>query len=329
MSIVLSHRTGWLVWHAPDRPRVLEPLPVERSALTSTYPAVCELDRVRLVLRRLGIPVSELGHIDVLVSAAGLRSSSPAVSSHVCTLSLPPYALRKLAPGIFVVCPELSFIQMAHAGADWRELVEYGFELCGGYEMPIETGAVYRERLALTSIDRIRSFLKAMPGVHGARAARSALCSVRDGARSPMETADIMMLVLPKRRGGLGLYGLQVNYRIPIPNHLRSLTTRGSVVCDCCVPRFMLDEEYNGFYHDDPLRKVADEERRCVLEAMGYRVRVLTKEAFFNRNAYRRHVLSIMSLAGIDGEQLDADFWRKHEELRCFVLRRWLHDDTD
>ena len=143
-----------------------------------------------------------------------------------------------------------------------------------------------------------------------------------------METADIMVLVLPKRRGGLGLYGLQVNYRIPIPDHLRSLTTRGSVVCDCCIPRFMLDEEYNGFYHDDPLRKVADEERRCVLEAMGYRVRILTKEAFFNREAYRRHILSIMSLTGIDKEQLGIDFWQKHEELRRFVLRRWLRDDV-
>ena len=328
MSIVLSHRTAWQVFHAPKRARTLESLPVERSALSSTYPAARELDRVRFVLRRLGIPTLEVKNIDVLVSAANLRSSSSDVSSHVCTMPLPPHALRKLAPGIFVVCPELSFIQMAHAGADWRELVEYGFELCGSYEMPIEAGKEYRERTALTSVDRIRSFLGAMPGIHGAGVARSALCSVRDGVRSPMETADIMMLVLPKRRGGLGLYGLQVNYRIPIPDHLRSLTTRGSVVCDCCIPRFMLDEEYNGFYHDDPLRKVADEERRCVLEAMGYRVRVLTKEAFFNRDAYRRHILSIMSLTGIDEKRLDTDFWQKHEELRRFVLRRWLRDDA-
>ena len=328
MSIVLSHRTAWQVWHAPKRPHALEPLPAERSALASTYPAACELDRARFVLHQLGIPASELGRIDVLVSEASLRSSNVAVSSHVCTLPLPPNALRKLAPGIFVVCSELSFIQTAHVGADWRELVEYGFELCGGYEMPIEAGGEYRERFALTSVDRIRSFLKAMPGIHGASVARGALCSVRDGARSPMETADIMVLVLPKRRGGLGLYSLQVNYRILIPDHLQSLTTRSSVVCDCCIPRFMLDEEYNGFYHDDPLRKVADEERRCVLEAMGYRVRVLTKEAFFNREAYRRHILSIMSLTGIDGERLGVDFWRKHEELRCFVLRRWLRDDV-
>ena len=118
--------------------------------------------------------------------------------------------------------------------------------------------------------------------------------------------------------------GLLMDYRVDIPHALRRLTRRGYVMCDACVPRACLDIEYNGFHHDEEQRKVEDEERRNVLEAMGFHVKVLTKSAFFDTCSFRRHALSIMQILNIRSRDLPKGFWNSQEELRRFVLRRWL-----
>ena len=214
---------------------------------------------------------------------------------------------------------------MGEAFGDARELVEFGYEICGGYELPADGCGDYRERVALTSPDPLRAFIEGLSGVRGVKAARRAVRYVRGGSRSPMETSHVMMLVLPKRMGGLGVRGLLMDYRVDIPYALRRLTRRGYVMCDACVPRACLDIEYNGFHHDEEQRKVEDEERRNVLEALGFHVKVLTKAAFFDAYSFRRHVLSIMQILSMRVCDLPKGFWGAQEELRHFVLRRWLN----
>ena len=323
MSIVLSHRTAWLLYHAPHRPAVMESLPPRRAALAASYPAERLVARAIGVLKAAVIDSCELSAIDVTVANDRVRSKAPQVKSHVCTAPLPAGSIRRIASGVFVVSPELCFIQMARVFRDRRELIEFGCELCGGYEWGLKASEDYRERSPLTTVERIASVVSQLEGLHGVKAARWALRFTRDGSRSPMETAHIMTLVLPRRLGGLGIADMRMDWRIDIPPALRGLTRRGYVVCDGCSPLFRLDVEYNGFHHNDELRKVADEERRNVLEAMGYRVKVLTKGAFFDAPSFRRHLQSIIQIVGLRPRDVPDGFWERQEELRRFVLRHW------
>lgn len=324
MSIVLSHRTAWLVYHAPKRPLRMEKFPLEDSALETGYPAQQEIGKALRVLRLMGIPDANLETIDVLVSRGAERSCDPSVVSHCCALKLPAQSIYRISPGVFVVCPELCFIQMGELFTDRRELVEWGYEICGGYELPINGEGDYRERGPLACVRGIKAFVSSVAGIHGNKMARWAAKYIRDGSRSPMETAHAMTLVLAKREGGLGVRELQMDYRIDIPARLRRLTAKGYVVCDVCIPSARLDSEYNGFHHDEEQRKVEDEERRNVLEAMGFKVKVLTKAAFFSGVSYRRFLRSVMRILGIRLRELPQGFWIRQEELRRFVLRRWL-----
>ena len=288
------------------------------------YPMKAEIDFARHVLTLCGVPEHEMQQLHVLVAAAAARSDDPSVVSHVCSRSLPPGSIHKLAAGVYMSGPELCFLQMGEVFNDTRELVEFGYELCGSYEMGFDTDDDYRERAALCGLESIESVLDAFPGARGVGAARRAMRYVREGSRSPMETAHIMTLVLPRRMGGSGIRGVTMNYRVDVPPQLRHLARQGFAVLDGCIPGHLLDLEYNGFHHDEDARRARDEERRNVLEAMGYRVKVLTRFAFFDGRGYRRHLRSIFRILGIREDRLPAGFWGKQEELRRFVLRRWL-----
>lgn len=324
MSVIFSHTTAWAIYHAPDRPTAMPSFPAHPAPLARSYPAKGNIACARNLLELCGISAELLEHLDVLVADESLRSDDPEVASHVCSRVLPAGSVRRLAAGVFVVSPEICFIQMGMVFDDIRELVEFGFELCGSYELEIVPGGDYRERPALATCSSIAAVADEMAGMRGVAIARKALRYVREGARSPMETAHVMTLDLPRRMGGAGISAICMDYRIEIPPGLRGLTRRRSVVCDGCVPGRLLDFEYNGFWHDEDERRAEDEERRNVLEAMGYRVKVLNRLAFFSCTAFRRHLRSIFRILGIREDKLPSGFWARQEELRRFVLRRLL-----
>ena len=265
-----------------------------------------------------------MGQLDVLVADDALRSDDPGVVSHVCSRVLPAESVYRLGPGAFVVSPAICFIQMATVFEDIRELIEFGFELCGSYELDVASDGDYRDRHPLATCNSIAAAVDMLAGMRGVAVARRALRYVREGARSPMETAHVMTLVLPRRMGGAGISAVCMDHRIDIPPELRGLTRRHSVVCDGCVPERLIDFEYNGFWHDEEERRAEDEERRNVLEAMGYRVKVLNRFAFFSCAAFRRHLRSIFQILGIREDKFPSGFWDRQEELRRFVLRRLL-----
>ena len=324
MGIVFSHRTAALVYRAAGCPVQAGRLPAAPAPLARCYPSKAAVAAARRTLALLGIPPAETGLLDVLVAGDSVRSSDPALTCHVFSAALPAHSIRTLADGVFVVSPELCFLQMACVFIDRRELVEYGYELCGGYALPIDPQGAYRERSPLATVASLEALLKSFKRVAGLRRAAWALRYVREGSRSPMETANVMTIVLPKRLGGAGVASVRMNLPVPVPEEHRDLTRRRWHVCDAAVPKKLLDLEYNGFHHDDEFRKAEDEERRAALEAMGYRVKVLTKQAFFNRDAYRRYLRSVFRILGIAEESLPPGFWTLQEELRRFVLRRWL-----
>lgn len=207
--------------------------------------------------------------------------------------------------------------------ADERELVEYLMELCGCYGLPPASGE-FAIRLPLTTPERILEWAEQARGQHGANKLRRALVWVRAGARSPMETAFFMMLLLPRRLGGMQIAELRLAYRIEVTGEARGLTRRGYFECDAYLPCSRTDFEYNGIVHETEEQLAIDSERLNALEAMGYNAMIVTRREFFDREAFGRLMRAIGRRVGKRPDREPPGFEERQEELREFVLRRYL-----
>lgn len=323
MSIILSHRTARAYHRAPDRPDGPPAIPPRRRPFkTGTHDPVLAQD-ARVKLARYGVPASELEELHVLVSSAGRRRRPAGVVCHVLTGSIAAGSLLDLGGGVLVADVRLTALQAAR-DLTFRELVEYYYELCGSYDLPFDDDDDYRERPALTNAAELARYFEAESRHPGSALARRAVRYVRDGSRSPLETAQVMMLVLPKSEGGLGIRGIEMDHALKVPERARHLTRRSCFFCDVYIPAAHLDIEYHGFFHDDEARAAEDDERVNALRAMGCKVIVLRRWSFFNADAFRRFSAAVCREAGIPLSRFPADFDRRREGLRCFVLRRWL-----
>ena len=323
MSIVLSHRTARLYHHCPLRPDEPEALPPRRKKLRTEAADVIDAQDARVKLSRLGAPSAELETLDILVSDASLRRQVKGMRCHVTECELPAGSILKIGGGIFVADIRLTALQAAGELSFW-ELVEYYFELCGAYELPFDPEDDYLERPPLTTIAELDRYFTAVKHMPGLAAARRALKYVREGARSPMETALVMTLVLPKGDGGLGLRGIKMNHEVDVGSRAAHLTRRHKFFLDAYLPQARLDIEYHGFFHDEDQRASEDDERACALRAMGYQVIPIRRWTFFDRNSFERFSVAVMRKAKIPPCRLPKGFNAKRERLRQFVLRRYL-----
>ena len=323
MSLILSHSTA-LCFHRLPRPSVVPiAYPEEPSELKSGPPTAEEADRARSLLEALGVPREQVEMLDVLVSSAGERRRFPGVHCHVCTLPLPAGALWRIDNGIFVVDPRFCALQAAQYMSK-LELVELYYELCGSYALPLCEGDPYSERSPLTSTSELARFFRDMVGEHGARSARTAVRYARDGARSPMESAATMTIVLPKRDGGLGIQGVVMDREISVSRAAKHMTKRRRLYADAYIASARLLIEYMGMRHEEERRQAEDSERDHALDAMGYHVIRIWRWGMFDKESYRRILKSICVHVGLGETRFPEDFAERQEELRRFVLRRWL-----
>lgn len=329
--ICLSHKTAWLLYHAPGRFEVFE-----RKHDYGVWDAVPMPKRLTdCVLRFLadcGIPPQELDTIETLVSFSFERAH-PGGRFRVHSLGMPvsPDYLVELVPGLIAVDPRLCFIQ----AASWMselELIEFGYELCGSYELPLratktrprgEEEIGYTVRRPLTTRTALQEFMKSHSDLKGSRAAAKALVRVRDGSRSPMETATALAIVMPKRQGGLGFKGVELNHRIDIPSEFRNLTASNYFKVDIFAPRKNAGVEYDGGAHEEASRRAHDVERLATLNAMGTSIQTLTKSQFANQLAFHRAMNAIARMFGIKADS-SIEFQRPQNELRQALIRNWV-----
>ena len=69
-----------------------------------------------LDLEELGISPSPEHPVDILVDHRDHRIQSNKVVNHVCQSKLPPHAVVRLAPGVFIATPEFCFLEAAKQG---------------------------------------------------------------------------------------------------------------------------------------------------------------------------------------------------------------------
>lgn len=323
MSLVLSHRTAWALHQTPLNPRdVRGSLPAEFQTLAPGPVDMYLVERARRLLVARGIPYEHLDRMDVSVLRACDRRSGHGVSAHVWSHPIPPGGLLRLDKGIFVVSPLLCLQQLA-GSIPRRELAECLMEACGRYAVP-PNGDAMVSREPLVCVDDVRRLCADAVGQRGVNNLRRTLRFVRDGARSPMETAFFLMLLFPRRFGGEGIESLEMAYRIEVAGEARLLTRHSHFECDAYLPQAKVDLEYNGILHEEEGQIAVDVERANALEAMGYRMMTITRQSFFDGEAFGRLMRAIERRSGHRQVRVDSDFLKRQEELRRFVLRRYL-----
>lgn len=328
MSLVLSHSTAMMIHRAsvdlrdrnsmlPQEPQSLRPGPVDMG----------KVDWARRLLIAHGVPKSGTEFIDVLVLRDCDRRSGKGVIAHTWKYPIPSGGLIKIDRGVYVVSPLLCLQQVA-TNLSEVELIEFLLEACGRYALlPGSFDMVKRD--PLTNVAELREYCSEIEGQRGSRRLRRALGSVRDGARSPMETEFFMMLMLPRRLGGEGLTDLEMAHRVDVRGPARMLTKRSYFECDAFLSRTKTDFEYNGVIHEEEGQFVSDIERINALEAMGYNVIAITRRSFFDKGAFGRLMRAIELRAGRRSSRVPADFAQRQEGLRRFVLRRYLDEVPD
>lgn len=324
IPVVLSHRTAWLFYHAPLRDDVLAGN-ADYGISELGIPAREVGRRIRWFLSDCGIPDRELEILDILVAFDFARTNPkmPMFKSHVFGALLTGDDVHELVPGLCIVRESLCFIQ-AGSWMNALERIEFGYELCGHYELSPD-GGTYRKRPPLLTRSESLSFIETHAGLRGSKSTKTALARVRDKSRSPMETATALMIALPQRLGGLGYRGIELNCRLNVPTHVRPLTRSTELEVDVFAAGKKVGVEYDGEDHADPLQRARDAERLATLAAMGIRVHVITKCQFSDQLSLHRALNGVARDLGIR-LHADAAFQRAQNDLRLQLIRSWKSD---
>ena len=319
MGIVLSHATARAVYQTAESIAIYATDPIPMDKIRASAPTTSDLEAARAWLKRKNVD-SETIH--VLTFSNNAQRHRKGCVCHLTRYVFDAESYLELEPNVYIVDIKLCALQAA-ADLDLSELVEYYFEICGSYALETSDETQYRERPALTTVDELRAFFSPASGYRGSNKALKALSYVRGGCRSPLETAFVMMLTMPKSMGGLGIHSVQTDYRVPVTKRYAALTRRTVFYLDAYLENSMTDIEYNGFYHDEPEQQAIDEERRNTLRNMGYVVITVSRHSFFKQSAFRRVMEAIRIREKIWPGRLPNNFAIQQEALRQFVLRRY------
>ena len=126
--------------------------------------------------------------------------------------------------GTLCTSPEMTFVQLAQE-LDLVGAIAAGYALCANYRLDPSERHGLRVRgdeddVPLTTVGGIKKFIEENPGLRGTRKAARALRYVREGSRSPMESALAMLCLLPTGMGGFALGEVQLNQEVRIFDRL-------------------------------------------------------------------------------------------------------------
>ena len=325
MSIVLSHTTARAVYQAAHSVSEEDIEPCSPAAIYGSCPTGTFLDAAATWLAKHDVALDANESLEVMVFDRRNARYAMDCQCHVSSKRFSSSRFIELRDDIFVVGIELCALQAA-TYLSFRELVEYYFELCGAYSLGTGSSTSYTERFALTSTERLKQFFNSLARCDGLALARKAIQCVRDGCRSPMETAFVMMLTLPKSEGGLGIKGIETDYEVQVTAAAKNLTRRKKFFMDAYLKKSRTDVEYNGFHHDAEEDRAIDEERKNALASMGYGIITVSRYSFMHASAFARVMEAIQRKEGIRPSRLPKDFQIMQEDLRQFVLRRFIEE---
>ncbi|MGN0076255.1 MAG: DUF559 domain-containing protein, partial [Parafannyhessea sp.] len=152
----------------------------------------------------------------------------------------------------------------------------------------------------------------------GCKRALEALRIAGEGSRSPAETLLYLLLCIPRSMFGYGLPKPLLNRRIDISRDAQMRLRTEYVVVDLLFEDERLVVEYDSrSFHNSPVKLDHDDDRREVLQDMGYEVVVVRAERLSNYRWFDDLVrFTIGKRLGIDVPPMDSRFVRGVQNLR-------------
>lgn len=262
-----------------------------------------------------GVTIKRPVHI-LVGSAARCRPSDTCIA-HMCTSHLVGNSFYRIAEGIYVSAPALSFVHQATQESNLVSLLELGYELCGTYRTHL-TGSFPQYNVEpLVSVRELSGFVSKNPSINGTRKAAQAIRYLADNSASPRETKQALVFGLPMNRGGYGTGIPLMNYKVPATAAARALSGRTSFRCDLCWPEYRLDVEYQSReHHGGEASRISDSRRTNALMSMDWTVIGITNDELDSLAATDAIAQTIRRHLGKRPQVSTADAFAKKLKLR-------------
>lgn len=257
-----------------------------------------------------GFKIAETEFVHVTVSKPNARLRSNGKRVHSCELAFPVSAVTTLN-GIRVSSPELLFLELASELSIHR-LILLGMQLCSHHPgMPSE---------AITTKQKIKTFLVKTSGHLGHRKALRAVNYIENGSASIMESIAYMILTLPHALGGYGLSGAVFNHEIKLKSEARARLGQNRCFTDLYFRRAKLSVEYDSFtHHSSPSEQGKDVVRSAVLKRQGIDVMSLNTIQLYDKDACRDFVYNLAARLGKRIQIRSKKFPEMHALLRSLL----------
>lgn len=221
--------------------------------------------------------------------------------------------------GLPIVSPECCFLRLSN-DLSLHELAKAGALLCSAFSFS-ESGCMVGRHEPITSVNKIASYIDSVRSASGVKKARRALRFLADNAASPPEIDTYLLLCLPVMLGGYGCPLPELNGHVK----LRQKVARTLGYEDCygdllwrdakCIVEYTSEQFHTGYQ-----KQSKDEIRRAALEAMGYRVYLLTKPQLYNQVAFEGFARPILRLLGKRMPKQTFEYQNRQYELRKTLL---------
>ena len=217
------------------------------------------------------------GPLCVMVDEPGKRRIAPDQECHVCSHNLPQKSFVPIGHDVYVASPALCFLQAAKT-LPFFDLVELGYELCGGYSRTpgIGQGFIQRDYLLATPA-QIAHFCERLKYEKSSRKAMKAVRYVMPDSKSPTETDMAVKVVLPRVNGGYGFPFAELNAEVRPSDELAGVARRSELYPDMMWRKQRVCLEYDStLHHEKASDRTRDSLKRNVLGCMGFKVITVT-----------------------------------------------------
>ncbi|MCR5582785.1 MAG: hypothetical protein K6F70_04125 [Eggerthellaceae bacterium] len=223
---------------------------------------------------------------------------------------------------VYVVAPELCLVQMGCL-MQRHELAELAFELCGGYALRPDGvgGTTLVERSCVTSVEKLRAYVKSAGGVNGVKRARFAAECAIDGSRSPRESQIALEMTLSHRLGGYGLPRPRLNVPITPTGQARHVAGVGELIPDLYWPeaKVVLEYDSDAFHGRDEREREHDIRKRNAYGMMGLYAISLTRRQYDDALQFSGIMGDLAKRLGCETHRLTAVQQRKRAKLHGFL----------
>lgn len=238
------------------------------------------LDRVTVPTARDAARIARELDLPLPIHALALDPRRWRHSKHVtCHLWSGPVPLEEVIHidnDLYVCSPEFLFLQLC-CRSDLENILMVGSEMASDYAPNPQGRHGLVRRPPLLTPDSIRACADTMAEAPGTAKARKLAGHLVQHAWSPKETEIALLLGLPRRLGGRGVSGIELNYRIDLAPSAQTIARRSSVVADLMIlpERHVLEYNSNDF-HLTRTAHESDERKRNALAMMGIELTTIT-----------------------------------------------------